>query len=207
MRGPNTDATKHKEIPFYNPETWFYEDFAIGQRVRSIRRTISEGESMAFNALVMDIHPYVADDVFASEEGVFGTRIVAGAFVFSLGLGLVANNCVTAFSYGYDKLRFIRPVFIEDTIYTIRTNLNKKPRTDTISLVRASYCTRSSSTRVSSCCIASICRPHDIVIRCHFWIRSRRSERVKEHRAVSRLKRMANSRPGPLAHVGRNSDG
>src|SRR5271156_5436903 len=87
MRGPNTDAAKHKEIALYNTETWLYEDFQIGERVRSIRRTISEGESMAFNALVMDMHPYVADDVFAKEEGFFGRRIVAGAFVFSLGLG------------------------------------------------------------------------------------------------------------------------
>ena len=139
MKSPNTDATKHNEIQLYNTESWFYEDFEIGARVRSIRRTISEGESMAFNALVMDMHPYVADEIFAREEGVFGRRIVAGAFVFSLGLGLVANNCVTAFSYGYDRLRFIRPVFIGDTIYTIRTNLDKKPRTDTMGLVRVSY--------------------------------------------------------------------
>jgi acyl dehydratase len=139
MKSPNTDATKHNEIQLYNTESWFYEDFELGDRVRSIRRTISEGENMAFNALVMDMHPYVADEVFAREEGVFGRRIVAGAFVFSLGLGLVANNCVTAFSYGYDRLRFIRPVFIGDTIYTIRTNLDKKPRTDTMGLVRVSY--------------------------------------------------------------------
>lgn len=139
MKSPNTDATKHNEIQLYNTESWFYEDFELGARVRSIRRTISEGESMAFNALVMDMHPYVADEIFAREEGVFGHRIVAGAFVFSLGLGLVANNCVTAFSYGYDRLRFIRPVFIGDTIYTIRTNLDKKPRTDTMGLVRVSY--------------------------------------------------------------------
>jgi hypothetical protein len=30
----------------------------------------------------------------------------------------VAANCVNAFSYGYDKLCFIRPTFIGDTIYT-----------------------------------------------------------------------------------------
>ncbi len=139
MKSLNTDAATHNEIPLYNTESWFYEDFEVGARVRSIRRTISEGESMAFNALVMDMHPYVADEIFAREEGVFGRRIVAGAFVFSLGLGLVANNCVTAFSYGYDRLRFIRPVFIGDTIYTIRTNLEKKPRTESMGLVRVSY--------------------------------------------------------------------
>ena len=44
------------------------------------------------------------------------------------GLGLVATNCVNSFSYGYDRLRFIKPVFIGDTIYTIRTNMEKKPK-------------------------------------------------------------------------------
>jgi acyl dehydratase len=139
MTERSSEITNHQDIPLYNTESWFYEDFEVGARVRSIRRTISEGESMAFNALVMDMHPYVADEIFAREEGVFGRRIVAGAFIFSLGLGLVANNCVTAFSYGYDRLRFIRPVFIGDTIYTVRTNLRKKPRTETMGLVTVSY--------------------------------------------------------------------
>ena len=55
------------------------------------------------------------------------------------GLGLVATNCVNAFSYGYDKLRFIKPVFIDDTIYSIRTNLAKTPRYKDMGLIRASY--------------------------------------------------------------------
>jgi acyl dehydratase len=136
---PNPDPAKHQEIPIWNAENWFYEDFEVGHKIRSIRRTISEGESMLFNALVLDMHPYVGDEIFARKEGVFGRRLVAGAMVFSLGLGLVATNCVNAFSYGYDKLRFIKPVFIGDTIYTIRTNLEKKPKYAGMGLVRASY--------------------------------------------------------------------
>ena len=66
-------------------------------------------------------------------------RLVAGAMVFSYGLGLVATNCVNSFSYGYDKLRFIKPVFIGDTIYTIRTNMNKRPKYLKMGLVRTSY--------------------------------------------------------------------
>lgn len=77
--------------------------------------------------------------MFAEREGIFGRRLVAGAFVFSAGLGLVATNCVNAFSYGYDKLRFIKPVFIGDTIYTIRTNMEKVPRYKDLGLIRASY--------------------------------------------------------------------
>lgn len=139
MKNPNSDVTKHKDIPVWNAEDWYYEDIEIGKRIRSIRRTISEGESMQFNALVLDMHPYVADEIFARERGIFGKRLVAGAFVFSAGLGLVATNCVNAFSYGYDKLRFIKPVFINDTIYTIKTDLDKQPKYEQMGLYRASY--------------------------------------------------------------------
>ena len=94
---------------------------------------------MQFNTLVLDMHPYVADEVFAREEGVFAKRLIAGVMVFSVGLGLVATNCVNAFSYGYDKLRFIKPVFIGDTIYTIKTDLSKDPKYKELGLYRASY--------------------------------------------------------------------
>ncbi|RWC16937.1 MAG: MaoC family dehydratase [Mesorhizobium sp.] len=129
----------HADIPVWNSENWFYEDRQPGRKIRSLRRTIAEGESHMFNALVLDIHPYVQDQMFAEREGIFGKRLVAGAFVFSAGLGLVATNCVNAFSYGYDKLRFIKPVFIGDTIYSIRTNLDKKPRYHDMGLIRARY--------------------------------------------------------------------
>lgn len=136
---PNPDPTTHKEIPLFNTETWLYEDFEIGWRIRSIRRTISEGECMLFNSLVLDCHPYVADEIFAREEGIFGRRLVAGSMVFSYGLGLMAHNNIHTFSYGYDKLRFIKPVFIGDTIYTIRTNLEKKPKYREMGLVKVAY--------------------------------------------------------------------
>lgn len=136
---PNPDSSEHGSIPVWNEENFYYEEVEVGQRIRSIRRTISEGESMQFNALVMDMHPYVADEVFARDQGLFGQRLVAGALVFSIGLGLMATNNVHTFSYGYDKLRFIKPVFIGDTIYTIRTILEKRPKYDEMGLFVTSY--------------------------------------------------------------------
>lgn len=129
----------HAEIPVWNSEDWYFEDFEVGDSIRSIRRTISEGESMLFNSLVMDHHPYVSDERFAKEDGAFGRRLVAGAMVFSYGLGLAATNCLNSFSYGYDRLRFIKPVFIGDTIYTIRENLSKEVKSREMGKVRVSY--------------------------------------------------------------------
>tara|TARA_B100001964_G_scaffold224831_1_gene272035 strand:- start:136 stop:693 length:558 start_codon:yes stop_codon:yes gene_type:complete len=136
---PKNMPKEHGEISVWNSENWFYEDVIIGHKIRSIRRTISEGEAMQFNCMVLDMHPYVGDEIFAKEEGMFNKRLVAGAMVFSYGLGLVATNCVNSFSYGYDRLRFIKPVFIGETIYTIRTNMEKIPKYEKMGLVRTSY--------------------------------------------------------------------
>ena len=134
----NTPPEKHSQIPIWNAEDWYWEDITPGRQIRSIRRTLSEGECMLFNNLVLDMHPYVADEPFA-RGGLFGRRLVAGAMVFSVGLGLVATNCKNAFSYGYDRLRFIAPVFIGDTIYTIKTDMEKGPKNDSMGLYRAAY--------------------------------------------------------------------
>lgn len=139
MSNPNPDVSKRNEIKPWNQDDKFYEDYEVGEIHRSIRRTISEGEVMQFNAMVMDFHPYVADEIFAREEGLFGRRIVPGAMVFSYGLGLMAHNNTKTFSYGYDRLRFIKPVFIGDTIYVMRTLLEKRPKYKDMGLFKVSY--------------------------------------------------------------------
>lgn len=40
---------------------------------------------------------------------------------------------------GYNKLHFIKPVFIGDTIYTIRTHLEKRPKYPAMGMVCVSY--------------------------------------------------------------------
>ncbi len=139
MKNPNPDPKARYAVPVWNQDLKLYEDYAVGEVDRSIRRTISEGEVMQFSAMVMDLHPYVADDIWAREEGLFKRRLVPGAMVFSYGLGLFAHNNVNTFSYGYDKLRFIKPTFIGDTIYGMRTLLEKVPKYETMGLFRVSY--------------------------------------------------------------------
>lgn len=139
MKNPNPDPELRNLVPVWNQDDKFYEDYTVGEVDRSIRRTISEGEVMQFNGMVLDMHPYVADEIFAREEGVFGRRIVPGALVFSYGLGLMAHNNLQTFSYGYDRLRFIKPVFIGDTIYVMRTLLEKRPKYDEMGLFIVSY--------------------------------------------------------------------
>ena len=56
----------------------------------------------------------------------FKERIAHGTLILSIGIGMTANEInPVAFSYGYDRIRFIRPVFIGDTI-TVKATISEK---------------------------------------------------------------------------------
>src|SRR3546814_10454725 len=68
------------------------------------------------------------DAVWCATQDI-GQRIAHGTMIFSIGIGLTATTINPhAMSYGYDRLRFIRPVHIGDTITTITTIADKRDR-------------------------------------------------------------------------------
>ena len=117
----------------------YFEDYEIGEGRKTSGRTITETDFVVHAGHTGDFFPHHMDAEFMKTQP-FGQRIAHGTMVFSIGVGLTASviNPV-AFSYGYDRMRFIKPVFIGETIYTIRTNLDKQPKYDELGLIRASY--------------------------------------------------------------------
>ncbi|MEP0324877.1 MaoC/PaaZ C-terminal domain-containing protein [Bauldia litoralis] len=99
----------------------YFEDYAIGDARTTSGRTITETDFVVHAGHTGDFFPHHMDVEFAKTTP-FGQRIAHGTMVFAIGVGLTATliNPV-AFSYGYDRLRFIRPVFIGDTIRTVVT--------------------------------------------------------------------------------------
>ena len=106
----------HATIPVWNPKDWRFEDIETSDKIRSLRKTISQGGSVLFKSLDMDHQTFASDERFAAKGGAFGRRIVVGTMVFSYALGLPAKNCFNSRSNGRDRLRFIAPVIIGDTI-------------------------------------------------------------------------------------------
>lgn len=105
--------------------TTYFEDYEIGTSRKTSGRTITETDFVVHAGHTGDFFPHHMDAEFMKETS-FGQRIAHGTLVFSIGVGLTASviNPV-AFSYGYDRLRFIQPVFIGDTIHT-RTTIAAK---------------------------------------------------------------------------------
>jgi monoamine oxidase len=96
----------------------YYDDYQLGSVRLTHGRTITETDFVVHAGHTGDFFPHHLDAEFMKSTP-FGQRIAHGTMVFAIGVGLTATliNPV-AFSYGYDRLRFIRPVFIGDTIKT-----------------------------------------------------------------------------------------
>jgi acyl dehydratase len=107
-------------------KTTYFEDYEIGSTRITFGRTITETDFVVHAGHTGDFFPHHMDAEFMKTTP-FGQRIAHGTLVFSIGIGLTASvvNPV-AFSYGYDRLRFVKPVFIGDTIRTRTTIISKE---------------------------------------------------------------------------------
>lgn len=100
------------------------DDLAVGDIVPARGRTVTETDVVSFCYLTgnwLEIH----SNVELAKRTRFGQRIVQGSLVFSMIPGLVGwDSRYTIAFYGVDRLRFIKPVFIGDTI-TARVHVAK----------------------------------------------------------------------------------
>ncbi|WP_077002235.1 MaoC/PaaZ C-terminal domain-containing protein [Variovorax sp. KK3] len=96
----------------------FFEDYVLGATRTTTGRTITEADIVMHAGQTGDFFPHHMDAAWCATQD-FGQRIAHGTLVFSVGIGLTATVInPRAMSYGYDRLRFVKPVFIGDTIYS-----------------------------------------------------------------------------------------
>jgi len=104
----------------------YFEDYEIGSVRETSGRTITETDIVVHAGQTGDFYPHHMDAEFAKQSA-FGQRVAHGTLTFSIAIGLTAGEVnPAAFSYGYDRLRFIKPVFIGDTIHTRVTIAGKQ---------------------------------------------------------------------------------
>ena len=106
----------------------FYEDFKINQVFYHWPgKTITESDNNLFSLLTMNHHPIHLDVEFAKHH-LHGQIVVVGTLVFALSVGLtvrdISGNAIV--NLGYDEVRHLKPVFINDTIYAKSTILEKR---------------------------------------------------------------------------------
>ncbi len=109
--------------------TEYFDGIAVGDRHISRGRTITETDVVSFAMFSGDWHPIHTDVEFAADDARFGERIAHGALVISVALGLVEfrPEAMKAF-YGIERLRFVAPTRIGDTLHVETEVLAVEPR-------------------------------------------------------------------------------
>jgi acyl dehydratase len=93
-----------------------WEEYEIGSSRLSGGRTITETDLVIHAGQTGDFYPHHMDAEWCKTQ-VFGQRVAHGTLILSVAVGSLAGEInEVAFSYGYDKVRFIAPIFIGDTI-------------------------------------------------------------------------------------------
>jgi acyl dehydratase len=105
----------------------YYEDFEIGERRESVGRTITEADIVLHAGQTGDFFPHHMDAEWMATQPA-GQRIAHGTLILSVAVGMTAGDInPQAMSYGYDRIRFIKPVFIGDTIRVTAEIVEKAP--------------------------------------------------------------------------------
>lgn len=108
----------------------YFEECEIGQRWVTPGRTVTEADLVNFSGLSADFFPLHIDKEYAAQTR-FKHRIAHGFLVMSMATGMVpADPDKVEALYGIDKMRFLRPVFIGDTIHVEMEVISKTERND-----------------------------------------------------------------------------
>lgn len=113
----------------------YFEEYEVGQRWVSRGRTVTEADIVNFAGLSADFFPLHVDKEHATQTR-FGQRIAHGFLVMSMATGMVpADPEKVEALYGIDRMKFVRPVFIGDTIHIEMEVIDTKERTDNSGVV------------------------------------------------------------------------
>lgn len=98
----------------------YFEEFYLGQKITTGKRTVTEDDIMTFARLTGDDNRIHTDPEF-SKTTVFGKQVAHGLLGLSIASGLawqtgILDGTVIAFRE-VTEWKFVKPVFIGDTIY------------------------------------------------------------------------------------------
>ncbi|RED43260.1 oxepin-CoA hydrolase/3-oxo-5,6-dehydrosuberyl-CoA semialdehyde dehydrogenase [Winogradskyella eximia] len=119
---------KYKEAE-QHPFKYHWEDIQPGMSLKTHKRTLTDTDIQNFANLTWD-HFYAHTDITSLDGSIFEKRTAHGYFIISAAAGLFVypNKGPVAANYGLDSIRFLRPLYHNDTIYVRLTCKEKVDR-------------------------------------------------------------------------------
>ena len=104
----------------------YFEEFDLSDKRQTKGRTVTEADIVLHAGQSGDFFPHHMDEEWCKTQP-FGKRIAHGTLIFTIAVGLTADFVnEVSMTYGYERLRFTKPVFIGDTLKVNVTISEKK---------------------------------------------------------------------------------
>ncbi len=125
---PKADYKEAEKHPFI----YHWEDIQPGMSLKTHKRTLTDGDIVNFANLTWD-HFYAHTDITSLDGSIFEQRTAHGYFIISAAAGLFVypNKGPVAANYGLEDIRFLRPLYHNDTIYvrlTCKQKVDRDPK-------------------------------------------------------------------------------
>ncbi|GGE09492.1 phenylacetic acid degradation bifunctional protein PaaZ [Psychroflexus salis] len=122
---------KYKEAEKH-PFAYHWEDIQPGMSLQTHNRTLTDTDIINFGNLTWD-HFYAHTDITSLEGSIFEQRTAHGYFIISAAAGLFVypNKGPVAANYGLEEIRFLRPLYHNDTInvrLTCKEKVDRDPK-------------------------------------------------------------------------------
>lgn len=106
----------------------YFEEFEVGNEIKhSLSKTIFESDNNLFSLLTMNHHPVHINIDYAAKNQ-HGKILVVGTLVFSIAVGMtvpdISGKAIA--NLGYEDIKHLNPVFVNDTIYVKTKILDKR---------------------------------------------------------------------------------
>ncbi len=112
-----------------HPFAYHWEDIQPGMSLKTHNRTITDTDIVNFGNITWD-HFYAHTDITSLDGSIFEKRTAHGYFIISMAAGLFVypNKGPVAANYGLEEIRFLRPIYHNDTLYVRLTCKQKVDR-------------------------------------------------------------------------------
>jgi len=120
----------------------YWEEYEVGEVIQTTGRTLTDADIRMFIGATDATHPAHVDAEYCKKHP-FQRIVVPGALTLGVIDGLVVKDVISqrykVAHYGYDKIRFLAPVFPGDTISMTAEVKDKRIKNDEFGIVAFEY--------------------------------------------------------------------
>ncbi len=120
----------------------YWNDYEVGEEIHTSGRTLTEADIRMFIGATDATHPAHVDAEYCKGHP-FKKIVVPGALTLGVIDGFVTSDLVprklNIGHYGYDKIRFLAPVYPGDTLTMVATVMEKRILNDEFGVVKFEY--------------------------------------------------------------------